>query len=183
MQVYEEVKSHPKVVCDVIEEHVTFQQAQLQHGDILLVQQALTEVMFLQRLLACLHHQLLYLHACKDGCLTAWYAAGLYLCKWWQSLQLWRLTCHKFFVCCINAPLFGVLWVLSQSTFGTYAYCVCSNLPCTMGEWYCYRKKQRSWSIQMWRASWSTWAKGVQQSLYEASKCACVKPAWPCEAL
>ncbi len=44
MQVYEEVKSQPKVVCDVIEEHVTFQQAQLQHGDILLVQQALTEV-------------------------------------------------------------------------------------------------------------------------------------------
>ncbi|KAL0044763.1 hypothetical protein WJX82_008656 [Trebouxia sp. C0006] len=43
LKVYEEVKSHPKVVCDVIEEHVTFQQAQLQHGDILLVQQALTE--------------------------------------------------------------------------------------------------------------------------------------------
>ena len=31
-------------MCDVVEEHVTFQQAQLQHGDILLVQQALTEV-------------------------------------------------------------------------------------------------------------------------------------------
>ncbi|DBA66805.1 TPA: hypothetical protein ACH3X2_001945 [Trebouxia sp. C0005] len=43
LKVYEEVKSHPKVMCDVVEEHVTFQQAQLQHGDILLVQQALTE--------------------------------------------------------------------------------------------------------------------------------------------
>ncbi|DBB01987.1 TPA: hypothetical protein ACH3X1_000573 [Trebouxia sp. C0004] len=43
LKVYEEVKSHPKLMCDVIEERVTFQQAQLQHGDILLIQQVLTE--------------------------------------------------------------------------------------------------------------------------------------------
>lgn len=44
MQVYEEVKCHPKVTCKPIDEAHTFQQLQLQHGDILLVQQALTEV-------------------------------------------------------------------------------------------------------------------------------------------
>lgn len=44
MQVYEEVRCHPKVTCTSIDEAHTFQQLQLQHGDILLVQQALTEV-------------------------------------------------------------------------------------------------------------------------------------------
>lgn len=44
LQIYEEVRSQPKVVCRALDEFETFQQAQLQHGDVLLVQKALTEV-------------------------------------------------------------------------------------------------------------------------------------------
>lgn len=43
-QVAEEIKFEPKVSCKVMEESVTFKQADLLHGDILLVQRALTEV-------------------------------------------------------------------------------------------------------------------------------------------
>ena len=44
LQVYEEVRSQPDVKCTAIGPQHTFQQAQLQHGDILLVQKVLTQV-------------------------------------------------------------------------------------------------------------------------------------------
>lgn len=44
-QVVEEVKFEPKVSCKVLDESVTFKQADLLHGDILLVQRALTQVL------------------------------------------------------------------------------------------------------------------------------------------
>ena len=43
-QVAEEIKFEPKVSCKVMEESATFKHADLLHGDILLVQRALTEV-------------------------------------------------------------------------------------------------------------------------------------------
>lgn len=43
-QVAEEIKFEPKVSCKVVDESITFKQADLLHGDILLVQRALTEV-------------------------------------------------------------------------------------------------------------------------------------------
>lgn len=45
LQVVEEIKFEPKVSCKVLDESATFKQADLLHGDILLVQRALTQVL------------------------------------------------------------------------------------------------------------------------------------------
>lgn len=66
-QVAEEVKFEPKVTCEVMEESVTFKQADLLHGDILLVQRALTEVYVTNAVLdpqAVLAHVFTFLQAC-----------------------------------------------------------------------------------------------------------------------
>ena len=47
MQVSEEVRFHLKVMVDRLDLQQTFHQAQLQHGDILLIQHDLPEVPFL----------------------------------------------------------------------------------------------------------------------------------------
>ena len=44
LQVAEEIKFEPKVSCKVMDESVTFKEADLLHGDILLVQKVLTQV-------------------------------------------------------------------------------------------------------------------------------------------
>lgn len=51
LQVVEEIKFEPKVSCKVLDESATFKQADLLHGDILLVQRALTQVLTIQQML------------------------------------------------------------------------------------------------------------------------------------